>query len=206
VSFPDLIENVDTLAAMRGTLNLLADMIENKEFCHSMLKQLVDMYFVYYDQIYNIIKDEEGGSVYWVYAPGRIAKLQCDYSAMISKDMFEEYVVQYLNQIHERLDYSFYHFDGPQAIHHLDSLLNMPKLGGIQWTPGAAFPNTDNERWLPMYKKIVDAGKKIFIFGIDPKNYKKIINYIGTNNVFMSMWLQTEKEVEEFMNSIKYDL
>ena len=38
--------------------------------------------------LYDLIRDEVGGSHFWAWAPGRMAKFQCDFSAMIGPSMF----------------------------------------------------------------------------------------------------------------------
>ena len=136
IQFPDLIEGLDTLAAMRGTEKLLVDLVERPGWVHDSLVQITERYFDYYDILYDLFSDEIGGSVFWAWAPGRMSKLQCDFSAMISPEMFGEYMVPVLKSMTERLDYSMYHWDGPGAIPHHDHLLSIPKLNMIQWTPG----------------------------------------------------------------------
>ncbi len=46
---------------------------------------------------------------------------------------------------------------------HLDSLLEIEELDGIQWVPGAGQPWC--QHWPEVYKKIRDAGKLIQVFG-----------------------------------------
>ena len=167
LSFPDLIEGLDTLAAMRDTQTLLVDLMERPEWVHDALRQITDRYFDYYDILYDLIKDERGGSHYWAWAPGRMAKFQCDFSAMISLEMFGEFMVPVLREMTERMDYCMYHWDGPGAIPHFDHLLSLPELDMIQWTPGAGVePVTDN-RWWPLYHKTIEAGKKAILIGCE---------------------------------------
>jgi 5-methyltetrahydrofolate--homocysteine methyltransferase len=49
IQFPDLIEGLDTLAAMRGTQELLFDLVERPDWVHASLMQITDRYFEYYD-------------------------------------------------------------------------------------------------------------------------------------------------------------
>ena len=51
------------------------------------------------------MRDEVGGSCYWVWAPGRTAKFQCDFSAMISPAMFNEFMLPVLGEMCERVSY-----------------------------------------------------------------------------------------------------
>ena len=164
-SFPDLIEGLDTLAAMRDTQTLLVDLIERPEWVTRALQTITERYFTVYDQLYDRIKDERGGSHFWSWAPGRMSKLQCDFSAMISPDMFREFMVPVLTEMTRRLDYSVYHWDGPGALCHLDSLLSVPRLSMIQWTPGAGARDVTNPCWWPYYHRIIEGGKKVILFG-----------------------------------------
>jgi len=165
VGFPDLIEGLDTLAAMRDTQTLLLDLIERPDWVHQSLRQITQRYFEAYDQWYDMLKDDRGGSHFWAWAPGRMTKLQCDFSAMISPEMFGEFMVPVLKEMTGRLDYCMYHWDGPGALCHHDHLLSLPRLSMIQWTPGAGAEDTTHKRWWPYYHKTVEAGKKLILFG-----------------------------------------
>ncbi|HEY3377841.1 MAG TPA: hypothetical protein VGL77_10145 [Armatimonadota bacterium] len=162
-SVPDLIEGLDTLEAMRGGQRLLEDLYDRPEWVQASLRQITDLYFRHYDMLYDILRDEVGGSVYWAWAPGRLAKLQCDFSAMISPAMFGEFMVPVLQEMTERLSYSIYHWDGPQAIPHHDHLLALPHLDVLQWTPGAGQYSIADPRWWPIYHKTLDAGKGLML-------------------------------------------
>ena len=165
IQYPDLIEGLDTLAAMRGTEELLVDLIERPAWVHGSLDQITNRYFDYYDVLYDLFKDDRGGSFFWAWAPGRMSKLQCDFSAMISPEMFGEYMVPVLTEMTERLDHCMYHWDGPGAIPHHDHLLSIPRLNMLQWTPGAGVEPSMHRRWWPLYHKTIDAGKKLFVAG-----------------------------------------
>ena len=165
IAFPDLIEGLDTLAAMRGTEQLLVDLLERPEWVRDSLATITERYFDVYDVLYERIRDDRG-SHFWAWAPGRMAKLQCDFSAMISPEMFAEFMVPVLEAMTARLDHAMYHWDGPGAIAHLDALLSVADLDMIQWTPGAGAEPVADRRWWPLYHRIVEAGKKVILLGI----------------------------------------
>jgi hypothetical protein len=166
VAFPDLIEHVDILASLVGTQELLVYMLDCPKHVHRFLERLTELYFEYYDRLYEVIKDEKGGScfsAFWIWGPGKTAKLQCDYSAMISPAMFREFVQPYLREQCRRLDYSVFHLDGPPCLQHLEPLMEINELQAIQWQPGAGQPghgsaavvgtlSQDHRRW-----KVSDA-------------------------------------------------
>ncbi len=176
--FPDLIEGLDTLASMRGTQELLTDLIERPEWVHDCMDQISACWKVAYDRFYELIKDETGGSVFWAWAPGRMIKLQCDFSAMISPGMFGEFMVPVLDDLSSYTDYSMYHWDGPGEIPHHDHLLSIDTLDMLQWVPGPGDPPCDDKHWWPLFHKTVDAGKRMLI-GAPPENLPALKREFG---------------------------
>jgi hypothetical protein len=60
------------------------------------------------------------------------------------------------------LDRSIYHLDGPGALRHLDTILDIPELDAVQWVPGAG--REIFSKWVPVYQKIQAAGKGILVY------------------------------------------
>ena len=205
-SFPDLIEGLDTLAAMRGTEELLFDLVERPDWVHACLRQITDRYFHYYDMLYDIIRDEVGGSVFWCWAPGRMAKFQCDFSAMISPEMFGEFMVPVLKEMTERVSYCMYHWDGPGAIPHHDHLLSLPNLHMLQWTPGDGAEPASDPRWWPMFHKTIDAGKKIHIGVTEKEQLLALKREFGVKSkqMLLGVWHPLQpREAEEWMRMME---
>jgi len=206
LQFPDLIEGLDTLAAMRGTEPLLFDLIERPDWVRGCLRQITDRYFYYYDVLYNLMRDEVGGSIFWAWAPGRMAKFQCDFSAMIGPEMFGEFMVPVLREMTERVAYCMYHWDGPGALPHHDHLLSLPNLTMLQWTPGAGNEGTDHPKWWPLYHKSVEAGKKLNIW-CDMCNYDALRKEFGPKlkQFLIGMSAPSKKEAEGFLKRAMID-
>lgn len=198
--YPDLIEGLDTLSAMRGTEPLLIDMLERPEWVHQCLRQITRCYFEVYDEMYDAFKDDRGGSVFWAWAPGRMAKLQCDFSAMISPQMFGEFMVPVLREMTSRLDYSMYHWDGVNALQHHDHLLALPHLTMLQWTPGEGQPGPSHPKWWRMHHKSLDAGKKL-ILGAGKDEMLALKKEFGPQfkNIMLNMWANSKQEAHEIL-------
>jgi 5-methyltetrahydrofolate--homocysteine methyltransferase len=204
LELPDLIEGLDTLAAMRGTKNLLLDMRRRPEWVQACLRRITDLYFHYYDILYDISRDEVGGSIFWAWAPGRMAKFQCDFSAMISPRMFEEFMVPILTEMCERVSYCMYHWDGPGALPHHDHLLSIPRLDVLQWTPGAGVEPSWHRRWWPIYHKTLDAGKSLFIGCDTPKSLEALKGEFGQDlkRFIIGMSPASRKEAQHILNLV----
>ena len=201
LQFPDLIEGLDTLAAMRGTEQLLMDLIERPEWVQRCLRQITDRYFHYYDALYDMLRDEVGGSIYWLWAPGRMSKFQCDFSAMISPSMFKEFMLPVLTEMCERVSYCIYHWDGPGAIPHHDHLLSIPHLKMIQWTPGSGVETTGSKRWYPLYHKTIEAGKKMFLYLETVEEFEALAHEFGSQlkQFFLILNAPSLKEAERLI-------
>jgi hypothetical protein len=205
LAFPDLIENTDALASLRGSEELLIELLEAPEAVHRYQRQLLDLYFRYYDELGRSFNIPVYGSVFvtfGVWGPGRVCKLQCDMSCMISPAMFREFIAPYLRDQCRRLDHTLYHLDGPGATQHLPALLEIPELHGIQWTPGAGQAALDDPCWLPMYRQVLDAGKKLFLFGVPPAQVKPLLAELNRDQVIMSTGCRTQQEAEELLASL----
>lgn len=208
VAFPDLIEGLDTLAAMRGTQELLLDLIERPEWVHDGLRRITEHYHYYYDAVYDLIRDETGGSHFWAWAPGKCVKLQCDFSAMIGPDMFAEFMVPVLRDLTSHIPTSLYHWDGPRAIPHHDHLLALPDLDMIQWTPGAGAASVWDPKWWPLYHKTIEAGKKVFLMGcpgIEALQALKREFGRGLKQFLVNARVQSAQEAQSFLEAAYVD-
>lgn len=200
VSFPDLIEGLDIIASLVGTDQLLMYLVDAPEHVHRFQVALVDRYFDYYDRLYPIIKDDRGGtcfSAFQTYAPGRMAKVQCDFSAMISPSMFEEFVAPYLAKQCARLDYAVFHLDGPCCLQHLDILLSIKELDAIQWTPGAGQPCACDDSYIPLYRKIRAAGKSCMVRGGNPNQARKLVEELGPEGLDIAITVSSRAEADD---------
>jgi len=166
VSIPDIVENLDILSALRRSQNLCYDLMDRPQTVHRAVEKIDDLYFKYYDAMYDIVKEPDGSSAYTafnIWGHGRTAKIQCDFCALISPDQFREFVQPSLRRQCARLDNSLYHLDGPDAIKHVPALMEIDRLNGLQWTCGAGQPDGGCERWYPIYDQVRAAGKSLWV-------------------------------------------
>ena len=96
--------------------------------------------------------------------PGKVAKLQCDFSAMLSPQQFRDFIQESLRQQAKKLDYVLYHLDGPEAIRHVDALMEIDEIDALQWTSGDHGPDGTQTKWFDsIYDKVIAAGKSLWI-------------------------------------------
>ena len=195
VPVPDLVENWDTLASLVGAESLLIKMMQQPEWVKRKIQEINAVYFTVYDKIHALVADNNMGGAFYAFqlwAPGKVAKLQCDGSAMFSREMFDEFVIPALTEQAEWLDFSLYHLDGTQAVHHLESLLKIKRLNAVEWTPQAGIEHGTHPRWYPMYKKILDSGKNLQVLVTEKGCIDEFCREIGTKGVFFLCLLSDE--------------
>ncbi|HAU36957.1 MAG TPA: hypothetical protein DCX07_04495 [Phycisphaerales bacterium] len=204
VALPDLIENLDTLAALRGTETLLTDLIERPVWVHGMLDAVNEAYFRAFDLLFDLVRDEDGGNAYIfdIWGPGRTAKLQCDFSAMISPAMFREFVAPRLSAQCDRLDYTMYHLDGTTALQHLDVLLEIESLDAIEWTPQAGRPGGGDPCWFDLYRRIRAEGKSVQAIGVRPDEAVPLLDAVGPEGMFLQVHCPDQASAERLAATV----
>jgi hypothetical protein len=206
VSTSDFGHNLDLLAVLRGTENLLVDLIEKPEIVEEKVKKITNIWIEYFkEEVSEIRKVNKGIASYApLFSENLMSMIYCDFSAFISPDMFDRFVMPCMYQLCDFIDYSFYHLDGPDALRHLDSLLSIEKLNGIQWVPGAG--QKPHEYWLEVIGKIKNAGKLCQLNGVSPEGAIEITKKLGGRGfcyVVSSVDFTDETQALDFLNGLE---
>ena len=203
----DLHPGADGLVSMRGPENLCYDTIDHPEFIQKGTLELFKGFKEICDELYAITTKYQRGSANWsgIWHPGKWYVTSCDFCCMISEDMFEDLVAPELELELDYLEANIYHMDGPGAIKHLDRLLKMEKLQGIQWVPGAGQPSASY--WLPMLKKIQDSGRMIQV-NVELGELETMLRNLRPEGVFYNLSCRDAEEAEEvlkFAEKVRYE-
>ncbi|HML24799.1 MAG TPA: hypothetical protein PKD09_24305 [Aggregatilinea sp.] len=206
IGMPDLIENVDTLSALRGATTFMIDLLEEPEWVEEKVAEINQVFFDSFDALYDLIKDPWGGnafSAFNIWGPGKTAKIQCDLGAMISPRMYKRFVIPALEEQANWLDYSMFHLDGTQAMVHLDSLLAIENLDAIEWTPQAGKPGGGDPCWWEMYHRILDAGKSVQAVYMTPPDVIPMLEEFGPKGLYMMVEARTEAEARALEEAVE---
>lgn len=195
VGITDLGGGSDVLASLRGTDNLLVDLALSPEHVPHWMDVLADHWIRAYEELYEIAAGPFGGSIQWLglWGPGRMYNIQSDFCCMVSPRMFDRFIAPELEKLCRFLDNSLYHLDGPGALQHLDRLLAIPELDGIQWTPGAG--QAPSVGWLPMLRKVQAAGKCLHIHD-SIENAETILRALKPEGVFLQTSAPSQEAAE----------
>ncbi len=166
VCIPDIIENIDILAALRGPQETCFDLYDYYDEVKRALGDIADVYMRYYDTIYERVKGDDGFCAYTAFnllGPGKTAKIQCDFAALLSPAHFDDLILPSLRRQCREIPNTLFHLDGPECLVHVDSLMTIDELDALQWTPGARNPGAGDECWFGLYEKVFKAGKGLWL-------------------------------------------
>jgi len=190
VGFTDLGGNLDILSALIDDQDLLTGMLLNPDEITRITGRLTDVWLQYYDALYKIIQKQALGTSPWagIFSAGKCYIIQSDMAVMIDPLMYEQFVLPDLKKCCNHFDHAVYHLDGKEQIQHLDLLLSIPNLHGIQWIPGAG--NPPPEEWMDLLGRIRDAGKLCQLY-VTPEGARKIKKELGCKGFAFYIWTET---------------
>ena len=207
-SITDLGGVMDIIASLRTTNDLLYDLYDYPEEIKALKSRVLEMWSRAYDQQVETIRKTGQPYNNWMNIPS--AKpwypLQCDFCYMISPDHFDEFVLPDLIAQAKQVERPVYHLDGVGELAHLDKILDIPGLAGIQWAPGAGEAPEWDEKWFPVYKKIQDKKKNLILLrGIsgkdnDVEGIEKLTKNLDPTGVYLKGAVPDRKSAEKLMN------
>jgi hypothetical protein len=201
VGIPDLQGGGQIVAEMRGSQRLAIDLFDHPGAVKAAIQSVTLAWYEYYRACFEIIHRHSlpqqpygDGYVDWlgIWSDRPAVTVECDFSGMISPAMFQEFFLPAVRLQTEMVERSIYHLDGPGAIRHLDALMALPRLNGIQWVPGAG--SKPMIEWLPLLKHIRAAGK-LLVIGCEPWEVRPLLRELGPAGVLISTSCPLERAV-----------
>jgi 5-methyltetrahydrofolate--homocysteine methyltransferase len=199
INMLDLHSNMDALSALRGPMDLCYDIMDEPEIVLHKLEQVNNTYDAVYRMAYEAADMKNRGTIGWspIYCEGRSAVVQCDFSCMLSPAQAREFVIPSIQREAAYLDHCVYHYDGKEALGHLDDVLAIKEIDCIQWVPGDGQPRS--LEWIDLLKKIQKAGKSVWIYDWTAEEIKAHFKELEPNKVAFSLSTATEDEAESLL-------
>lgn len=198
VGITDIHPGMDGLVSLRGPEALCFDLYEDPETVKRKNFQLFDRFKEVYTLLNEILLEKQEGNSNWmgIYHPQGWYVTSCDFMGMISDEMYLEFVEPELRKEIAFLKNTVFHLDGPGALRHLDRLLQIEELDGIQWVYGAGQPTA--AYWIPVLKKIQNAGKMIHI-DIVPSDLPVLLEHLRPEGVLYRVNCSSKEEADALL-------
>ncbi len=201
VGIPDLNGPGEILARLRGSQRLALDLIENPEYVGPALEEINVAWLRYWQAAMGIVHQWVGGYFYWIgiWSDRPSTDLQCDFSCLISPQMFEEFFLPAIEEQTRWAERTVYHLDGPGAVRHLDLLLSLPELDCIQWIPGAGAPPVS--QWIRLLRWIQANGKLIQIY-CEPWEVEVLLSELEPEGLLLSTSCSSEAQAKDLLSNV----
>ncbi len=195
----DTHSNIDTLEALRGSENLIYDMIDIPDFVEKAISDVKLVYKQLYDELMNFGDKKTIGTCtnLYMYSRGKTDMIQADFIALISPDMFRRFVLPAIEDEANFLDNSVFHLDGPDALKHLDDILSIKNIHAIQWQPGAG--QKPAYEWTEVIDKIQKSGKAATILAT-VEQIKSFHGRYKPDLLFYEAWADSVEQGYEFLD------
>ena len=198
VGIMDIRGGADFLASLRGRENFCLDLIDHPDEIRAIMAGLTPLWLEIFEACHQRVQEGGLGSSTWlsVWSPGRYHPLSMDELALMSAAMFEEFFLEDLLAELGSLDHSLFHLDGPDAIRHLDILLDVPELHGIQWVPGARYGSM--LPWIPLLKRIQSAGKLVHV-SVRADEVEQLLRELSPKGLMLRTGCSTQAEAQDLL-------
>lgn len=198
----DLHGNMDALSALRGPQDLCMDLWDVPEKIDAAMASVRKAFAPTFEGLEKAGNMREAGYIGWAafYSETRFAVLQCDFACMVRPEHFRRWILPALEEESSYLDHSLYHYDGPDALIHLQDVLSIKGINAIQWVPGAGNPPL--VEWMDLLKEIQKAGKGLHIY-CSPAEVKVFHKELRPEGVMYDVWAASVQEGEELLSWLK---
>lgn len=204
VGITDLHGNYDILAALRDPMQLCLDLMDCPDLVAKAGMHVAAGYVAAFDRLYAQVATAGFGTTTWlpIYYRGPAYVPSSDFWCMVSPQVARELIWPAILREMAPLERSIFHLDGPQALRHLDLLLELPSLNAVQWVYGAG--RGPAARWIDIYRRIRQAGKSLQLIAQDPQDALTVLAAIGPAGVLVSVEepFASVAEAEQFIQQV----
>lgn len=196
----DFHSNLDFLLSIRGDANLCMDTLDCPEMVHKGLEDSCVIFQKIWSEFTEASKSEEYGYYFEYFSEKPITTLACDFAALIGREMFDEFAVPTLTYESEVIgERCVFHWDGPAALKHKDSLIKIENLHTFSYVPNHYETHT---QMLELYSLCQQAGKGIVFTG-SPEEIKNASKTLKPNQTIYHTSVKDEREFDELAAWLK---
>ena len=196
----DMHSNLDALSALRGPQNLCFDLMD----CEDEVIRVTKEFGKFYPEIIEMMRTagnmEARGSIAWLATyleKGKFCVTQCDFSALISPEQAKKHLIPALREEVDYLDHTIYHYDGKEALGHVDDILDIEGIDAIQWCPGSGNPRSIE--WMDLLHKIQSKNKGLWLYDWTVEEIKSRFKELKPEGLVFEVYVGSEDEADELL-------
>lgn len=193
----------DGVASLIGPERLCLEMVDHPEEVHRVAQEHFRLFCRVYSVFEELTLRYQKGSTNWlgVYSDVPWYYISDDFIVMLSSELFDEFIVETLEptvRFHPR---TLFHLDGENAVRHLDALLQIRDLTGVQ-VQATPFRQSA-EFWTPYLQKIQSAGKTAWIEARHSDDLRYLVQHLEPEGLFIKTYADTQTEAREMERFVR---
>ena len=194
VGMVDLNTLFDGLSSLIGPEALCYALIDEEDEVLRVLNAHLDFFEGVYRRYLAMSTQYQGGTSNWlgIYSDEPWYYISNDFMVMLSPEHMQRFVAGPLERMARMVGRNLFHLDGETMVHHLDGLLALEALDGIQVQATPAMQSA--AFWLPYLQRIQAAGKRCWIEARDVDEVRLLIERLRPEGLFIKTWAGSEAE------------
>lgn len=206
VNMLDLHGNIDALSTARGPQNFLLDLYDDPDSVLRQTRNILDFYDPLVNAAAEAGKMYERGFIGWAptFSEEKFGVVQCDVSCMMSPEMVRSFALPAIEYEVDHLKHCVYHYDGKEALGHLDDILAIKGIDVIQWVPGSGNPRSIE--WMDLLKRIQKAGKGLWIYDWSVEEIKQHFKELKPEGLIFQVGAQDAEEADGLIEYVKKNM
>lgn len=197
VSHSPEIGPTDLHALLRGHTQAILDLELEPERAERLLWRCAEVFAEFFRLSWERLPRFCGGyfdAQYGLWAPGSIARLQEDASAVLSPRLYRKFVQPVDRWLARQFDYPLIHLHST-SMFLLEAVLEIEEIRCIQINRDAV--GWPLERLLPYFQQVQRAGRPLLIRGeFTPNELKQLLDALEPRGLFLQILVSSESEVE----------
>jgi hypothetical protein len=192
----DFHTNMDLLLSIRGAERLCMDTMDSPELIDRAMLDARSIFHKVWTAVLEAGRMKQFGYAFDGYSPDEsVSVLACDFSCMISPDMFRRWVKPAIEDEASVVDHVIYHWDGPRALIHFNDLMSIKKIHTISYVPD---PFENHTRYIDLYKRVQKAGKSESVIGTVDE-IKFMHTELDPAKTMYNPWVNSVKEMDDLL-------
>ena len=199
VSHGTLVGPLDYCVALRGHEQTAIDMLEEPEKASQFMQEMGDVFLTYTKEAWKHIPQWHGGyydAQYRIWAPGSIARLQEDAIAVMSPQLYKDYIQPVDRKVASQFQNCFMHCHAT-TMFVLDLLLEVKEIKMYEVNQDVGGPPVE---WLiPYLKRIQKAGVPVMTRGdFTTEDVKKLMGELDPAGLYLYILVKEPKDADKY--------
>ncbi|MDR2435358.1 MAG: hypothetical protein LBD47_12450 [Treponema sp.] len=194
----------DTAGALMGQTEFIYALYEEPQVIKNTLDKIVDSFLQIYQEMHRLNTPFLGGSsmgLYHVWAPGKSLWFQDDIGALLSPQLYREFLLENERRFCSEYNYTMMHLH-PSAFHLLDDILSNKYLKAVEINKDVGGPGI--RQMLPQFRQVLER-KCLVVWGdLTEEEVRILFDNLSSKGVFFNILLSDFARAEKisgFFNS-----